>query len=122
MHTIQYAVAAAPTLERVEIGFCGDDALNIHSVMSLLLRKPDPLLTLPLPLTQAAAAAAADGNGAAARTADHTVDQHARGAAVTPAAAADNAGVGSEQQQQQQQQVLRWRAHLRTGTRRWSRT
>ena len=34
----QYAVAAGPELERVEIGFCGDDALNIHSVMSLLLK------------------------------------------------------------------------------------
>lgn len=36
-----YAVAKGPTLARVEIGFCGDDALNIHSVMSLLL-KPAP--------------------------------------------------------------------------------
>eukprot|EP01051_Picozoa_sp_SAG22_P015934 SAG22_NODE_2160_length_2915_cov_4.330256_3_plen_328_part_00 len=36
-----YAMATGPTLERVEIGFCGDDALNIHSTMSLML-KPVP--------------------------------------------------------------------------------
>lgn len=33
-----YAVARGPILDTVEIGFCGDDALNIHSVFSLLFK------------------------------------------------------------------------------------
>lgn len=36
-----YAVAHGPTLENLEIGFCGDDALNIHSVLSLVLKRAD---------------------------------------------------------------------------------
>eukprot|EP00035_Acanthoeca_spectabilis_P027822 m.467932 g.467932 ORF g.467932 m.467932 type:complete len:541 (-) comp27068_c0_seq1:65-1687(-) len=34
-----YAVAHGPTLDSVEIGYCGDDALNIHSVFSVVLRE-----------------------------------------------------------------------------------
>ena len=33
-----YAVAAGPTITNSEIGFVGDDVMNIHSVFSLVLR------------------------------------------------------------------------------------